>query len=48
MEVMRLPAAMAPFWLAGLEGVPGIEEESDLIVHWSKGTETWRETTEAF
>lgn len=42
--VLGVAGATAPFWLTALEGVPGTEEESDPMVHWSRGTDTWRET----
>lgn len=39
---LGVPGAAAPFWAAALEGVPGTEEESDPMMDWSRGTETWR------
>lgn len=39
--VLGVLGVSPPFCAIALDGVPGTEEESDPIVHWSRGTETY-------
>lgn len=39
--VLGMQGESPPFCGIALDGVPGTEGESDPIVHWSRGTETY-------